>query len=154
MFRDETKDAVRELVRGMGATHYVTFNPLIPGLRIDQPYELGLTLAKRLKDRADLNDKAMVLFVEQCPQGFFHYHGFIACETEEQRLFVTNQAKDIMEEAMRNQAVRKYARHEGARPPRCSADIKPLEGRAIEAALLYATKEWNIQDKAGTFIYV
>jgi hypothetical protein len=142
------------LIQSLGCTHFITCSPLVPALKVDEALKIGETLAKRLKDRADLPAGKIVLIPEQCSEGKWHYHGFVAVTTPEQAEYLMTEAPQMLEEAMKQQAVRKYRpdRYINSEP-RSSARIEPL-GEEPDGALHYATKYWERQDKAANVIYV
>ena len=76
------------LIQSLGCTHFITLNPLVPGLRQHEALKLGETLAKRLKDRAGLPSGSVILIPEQCSQGFWHYHGFVKVTDASQANFL------------------------------------------------------------------
>ena len=142
------------LIRSLGCTHFITCSPLVPGLDLYEVLKLGETLAKRLKDRADLPDGTVILIPEQSSDGMWHYHGFVAVTTPEQAKYLMTEAPQMLEEAMKKQAVRKYRpdRYVNSEP-RSSALIEPL-GEEPDGAIYYATKYWDGQGKGENVIYV
>jgi hypothetical protein len=153
MQTDPTKPDWANLIRSRGCTHFVTFSPLIPGLRLHETVKLGETLAKRLRDRAGLPAGSVILIPEQCSLGLWHYHGFVAASTLDQATYLMGQAPQMLTEVMKQQAIRKYRPDRYAHlGPRSSALIEPL-GEEPDGAIYYATKYWDRNDKAANVIY-
>lgn len=142
------------LIQSLGCTHFITLNPLVPGIRQHEALKLGETLAKRLKDRAGLPSGSVILIPEQCSHGFWHYHGFVKVTDASQANFLKTEADQVLIDAMKQQAVRKYRPNRYQHwEPRSSALIEPL-GEEPDGAIHYATKYWGRHDKAANVIYV
>lgn len=154
MNRNDQRTAWIDLARRRASTHFLTLSPLVAGLRQHEALKLGETLAKRLKDRAGLPEGAIILIPELSSDGMWHYHGFVAVATPEEAEYLMTEAPQMLEEAMKQQAVKKYRpdRYINSEP-RSSALIEPL-GEEPDGALHYATKYWERQDKAANVIYV
>ncbi len=152
--RSDEREAVREWVLSWPLRFFLTLNPAVPGLRSFEVVSLGSTLAKRLKDRASLPPRSIVLIPEQSAQGLWHYHGFVATATSEQSDFMLAKAERVLEDAMRRQIVRKfranrYLGHEFQ--PSCL--IESLRDKG-DGAFHYATKYWDAQKKQETAIFL
>ncbi len=147
------KNAWIELIQSLDCSHVITLSPFVPGIGGDARFKLGEALARRLKDRAGLSGGQLVLIPEQSPDGFWHYHGFVASRTAYQQDFLDRQAKDLLEDAMRKQASLKYGVRCGQDELGCSALVE-RRGEDIKPAILYATKQWDHQDKGSIAIFV
>jgi len=144
----------QEIIKNGGFNTFLTLNPAAPGLKAHEALKLGETLAKRIKDRANLPAGSVILIPEISPQDLWHYHGFLAVTTLEQFVYLRDEGTQMLEEAMKSQIVRKFRpnRYEGIEP-RSSAVIEPL-GDEPDGAIYYATKYWDVQHKEQTIIYL
>ena len=144
----------QEIIKNGGFNTFLNLNPETPGLRVHEMAQLGETLAKRIKDRANLPAGSVILIPENCAQDLWHYHGFVAATTSEQFVYLRDEAAQMLEHAMKTQIVRKFRpnRYQGTEP-RASALIEPL-GDEPDGAIYYATKYWDVQHKGETIIYL
>jgi hypothetical protein len=150
----EDKRDWKSFIQSLNCTHFVTLSPLVRGLRQHEALKIGETLAKRLKDRAELASGSVILIPEQCSEGFWHYHGFVKVTNASQATFLKADAGEMLVDAMKKQAARKYRPYRYVNSePRSSALIEPL-GEEPNRAFHYATKYWDDQDKAANVIYV
>ena len=144
----------QEIIKNGGFNTFLTLNPAAPGLKAHEALKLGETLAKRIKDRANLPAGSVILIPEQCSQGLWHYHGFLAVTTLEQFVYLRDEGAQMLEHAMKAQIIGKFRPDQYQRTePRSSALIEPL-GDEPDGAIYYATKYWDVQHKGETIIYL
>lgn len=65
-----------QVVRDMQWTHWLNFNPCVPGLREHEVQLFGAQIAERIRDRLRLNKGLILLVPEVSADGLWHYHGF------------------------------------------------------------------------------
>jgi hypothetical protein len=148
----QTKKAWTTVVSAIPWTHHITITPANPYLRTQEEiYRCGLSLAKRIREREQLEPGHVILFPEYSTSVHWHFHGLVVHSNVKKPNF-TVEGSDYLTYQLELQAEHKYrgTQFSSATPPsvlieRLNEDATPM--------IHYAMKDWISQNKGETVIW-
>lgn len=148
---DQSKEAWTGVVSTTPWTHDITISPLNRYLRTQEAiFCCGLSLAKRIREREHLKPGHVILFPERCPNGFWHYHGFVVHPNGKESNFAVAGSVYLTSQ-LKLQAEHKFTCTKFSPTTRPSVLIRPLHEDATPM-IHYAMKDWRSQNKGDNVI--
>ena len=148
---DPLKKAWTAVVATTPWTHDITISPQNRYLRTQEEiFRCGLSLAKRIREREHLKPGQVILFPERCPNGFWHYHGFVVHPHGKESNFAAEGSAYLISQ-LKLQAKHKFTCTQFSPTTRPSVLIRPLHEDATPI-IHYAMKDWRSQNKGDSVI--
>jgi hypothetical protein len=146
------RPAWQGIAESMAWTHSITISPHNPYLGEHGVYGCGCAFAKRMRDRESIGQGGVLLIPEQCPEGFWHYHGVVTHPMGTTAADFASAATGYLNQQMQLQSMHTIRGARFTSLPVPSVCITP-RGPVSEAAVRYAMKGWEAQRKADNVIW-
>jgi hypothetical protein len=148
----QLKEAWTAVVSAIPWTHHITITPANPYLRTpEEIYRCGLSIAKRIREREQLEPGHVILFPEYSTSVHWHFHGLVVHSNVKKPNFTVT-GSDYLTYQLELQAEHKYRGTQFSPTTSPSVLIERLNEDATPM-IHYVMKNWRDQSKVDNVIW-